>query len=116
MHQFLYHTLFLDTTFNILKKYRSNETYESGIEAEPKDQIDEHNAALEDLIRSKEAKTGRFSHKLKFWHKSNDAKLSTANEKYEVRIFYISPFFTTQRYTSNLLRSNISLRLLGYYQ
>ena len=60
------------------------------MESESKDQIDEHNAALEDLIKSKEAKTGSFSNKLKFWQKSNDAKLSMAAEKYEVCIFYLT--------------------------
>ena len=71
-------------SFTILKKYQSNESYPIGMESESKDQIDEHNVALEDLIKSKEAKTGSFSNKLKFWQKSNDAKFSMASEKYEV--------------------------------
>ena len=45
------------------------------------------NAALEDLKRSNEAKKGSFMNKMKFWNTSNEAKLSSAEEKHKVGNF-----------------------------
>ena len=49
-----------------------------------KEQDPGYNAALEDLKKSREAKDGSFSSKLKFWQTSNKAKLSTATEMHNV--------------------------------
>ena len=50
------------------------------------------NAALEDLKRSNEAKKGSFMNKMKFWNTSNEAKLSSAEEKHKVGNFRFDIF------------------------
>ena len=59
------------------------------------EQANDYNAPLEELKKSREAKKGTFMDKLAFWHTSNDAKLSSAKEKYHVG--YLTLFFTNKR-------------------
>ena len=80
MTSVLWNVSFFDE-LQTLKKHPSNDFEDDAIEQGP-----DYNAALEDLKKSKEAKDGSFSSKLKFWHTSNKAKLSTATEKHNVGI------------------------------
>jgi len=84
------------TNSKLWKKYPSTDCEDNAKEQDPG-----YNAALEDLKKSKEAKDGSFSSKLKYWQTSNKAKMSAETEKHNVGILLTLLFKPTKIYLTN---------------